>query len=79
MNSLVTLSKENEMGIEIHFAIGYVETFNNKGNMQVRVYRILNQDVYNAVTLDMGDNKSFKFVKVKPTISKDNLGGQDNE
>jgi len=72
-NSLVTICYQaDDDDFEIQLGIGYVETINYMGNLQILFLKILEKDKLKEISLSPS---TWKAIRIKPTIAKEYLEG----
>lgn len=63
--------QDDDDSIETTLGLGYVETINSQGNMQIVFQRIVDSSQVNEIILSLSDKKqSRNAIKIKPTVSK---------
>ena len=63
--------QDEEDTIEVTLGLGYVETINSQGNMQVVFQEILNEPQVEKILAELCDKKHYRdAVKIKPTVQK---------
>ena len=68
----VTIAYQDEDdSIETTLGLGYVETINSKGNMQVIFQKIVDSSQVKEIISSLSDKKQFRdAIKIKPTVFK---------
>lgn len=66
--------QDEEDSIETTLGLGYVETINSQGNMQIVFHRIVDSSQVNEIISNLSDKKqSRNAIKIKPSVSKNHV------
>lgn len=69
----IAYQDENDL-IEIVLGLGYVETVNTQGNMQVVFISVTDDPQVKKIISEMSDKKSYRnAIKIKPTVSRKSI------
>lgn len=66
--------QDDDDSIETTLGLGYVETINSQGNMQIVFQKIVNSSQVNEIISNLSNKKQSRdAIKIKPTVSKNHV------